>query len=161
MLAARGFAPETCAMDKGYDYGPVHDACMERGVAPVTARRMFANEVAPSALACEHGEWTFAGADFKRRATKWRCPTGECKPRSRWIKADRRHPLVPRDSKRFRSLYAGRAAVEREFGHLKHDYALAPLRVRGLARVQLHADLTMLARLSQALARARALPRAA
>ena len=42
-----------------------------------------------------------------------------------------------------------------------YDYGLAPLRVRGLARVQLHADLTMLARLSQALARARAVPFAA
>jgi hypothetical protein len=51
--------------------------------------------------------------------------------------------------------------VEREFGRLKHDYGLAPLRVRGLERVQLHADLTMLARLSQALARARAVPLAA
>jgi hypothetical protein len=44
---------------------------------------------------------------------------------------------------------------------LKHDYGLAPLRVRGLERVALHADLTMLARLSQALARARAIPLAA
>ncbi len=44
---------------------------------------------------------------------------------------------------------------------LKNDYGLAPLRVRGLERVQLHADLTMLARLSQALARARAVPLAA
>ena len=34
-------------------------------------------------------------------------------------------------------------------------YALTPLRVRGLPRVALHADLTMLARLSLALARAR------
>jgi hypothetical protein len=51
--------------------------------------------------------------------------------------------------------------VEREFGRLKHDYGLAPLRVRGLARVQLHADLTVLARLSQALARAGAIPLAA
>ncbi len=31
---------------------------------------------------CRHGVWTFAGADFKRRATKWRCPTGECQPAS-------------------------------------------------------------------------------
>ncbi len=38
---------------------------------------------------------------------------------------------------------------------------VAPLRVRGLERVALHADLTMLARLSQALARARAVPLAA
>jgi hypothetical protein len=53
----------------------------------------------------------------------------------------------------------GRAAVEREFGRLKHEWALLPLRVRGLERVQLHADLTMLAKLSCALplARARAL----
>lgn len=49
-------------------------------------------------------------------------------------------------------------AAEREFGRLKNDYALAPLRVRGLERVQLHADLTMLARLSVALARLEAQP---
>jgi hypothetical protein len=44
------------------------------------------------------------------------------------------------------------AAVEREFGRLKHG--LASRRARGLARVRLHADLVMLARLSQALAQA-------
>ncbi|MDQ2983092.1 MAG: hypothetical protein M3R70_04075, partial [Actinomycetota bacterium] len=54
-----------------------------------------------------------------------------------------------------------RPHVEREFGRLKNEYGLAPLRVRGLARVQLHADLTMLARLSLALSRARAVPLAA
>jgi hypothetical protein len=73
----------------------------------------------------------------------------------------RMQPLIPRDSERWRDLYRGRAAVEREFGTLKHRYGRAPLRVRGLARVQLHADLTMLARLSQSLARARAIPLAA
>jgi hypothetical protein len=77
------------------------------------------------------------------------------------VKADRRHPLIPRDSKRFRDLYHGRASVEREFGRLKHQFGLTPLRVRGLAKVALHADLTMLARLSLALARARAIPLAA
>jgi hypothetical protein len=41
---------------------------------------------------------------------------------------------------------------------LKHEYALSPLRTRGLARVQLHTDLTMLARLSQALAEPAWLP---
>jgi hypothetical protein len=44
---------------------------------------------------------------------------------------------------------------------VKHEYGLAPLRIRGLARVQLHADLTMLARLTQAPSRARAVPLAA
>jgi hypothetical protein len=110
---------------------------------------------------CEHGPWTFADADFKNRRTKWRCPTGECQPKSAWLKADRLRPIIPRETKRWRSLYHGRAAVEREFGRLKHEYGLTPLRVRRLARVQLHADLTMLARLSQALARARAVPLAA
>lgn len=70
-------------------------------------------------------------------------------------------PRIPRHTERFRTLYRGRSAVERAFGDLKHNYGLAPLRVRGLARVQLHADLTMLARLAQALVRARAMPLAA
>ena len=110
---------------------------------------------------CEHGTWTFASANYKRRATQWRCPTGECQPKSKWVKADRLRPLVPRETKRWRSLYGGRASVEREFGRLKHEYGLAPLRTRGLGRVALHADLVMLVRLSQALARARAVPLAA
>jgi len=73
----------------------------------------------------------------------------------------RMFPRIPRHSQRFSDLYRGRAAVERAFGDLKHQYGLAPLRVRGLERVQLHADLTMLARLGQALSRARAVPLAA
>jgi hypothetical protein len=101
---------------------------------------------------CAHGRWTFAGADFKRQASKWRCPTGECTPASTWIEADRRNPLIPRETKRWGDLYRGRGAVEREFGRLKNEYGLAPLRVRGLERVALHADLTILARLTQALA---------
>jgi hypothetical protein len=97
-------------------------------------------------------------ADFKRGASKWRCPTGECKPGSVWRKASRLHPLIPRDSKRFGDLYRGRSAVERTFGRLKHEYGLGPIRVRRLERVALHADLCILAHLAQALARARAVP---
>jgi len=62
---------------------------------------------------------------------------------------------IPFGSVEWKALYRRRAAVEREFGRLKHDYGLAPLRVRGLSRVHLHADLTILVRLGQALARAR------
>ena len=68
--------------------------------------------------------------------------------------ADRLHPLIPRETPRWGKLYAGRAAVEREFGRLKNEWALAPLRVRGLDRVRLHADLTILAKLACALNRA-------
>jgi len=77
-----------------------------------------------------------------------------------WVKADRLHPLIPRETERSRKLYHSRGAVEREFGRLKHEWALLPLRVRGLDRVRLH-DLTILAKLACALAKARALPFAA
>jgi hypothetical protein len=40
-------------------------------------------------------------------------------------------PLVSRESKRWKSLYRGRASVEHEFGRLKNEWALLPLRVRG------------------------------
>jgi hypothetical protein len=44
---------------------------------------------------------------------------------------------------------------------LKHEWALAPLRVRGLDRVRLHADLTILAKLACALERERVVSLAA
>ena len=154
LAAARGFEAKVTIMDKGYDNGPIYDGCAARGIAPVIAlrvtERVKRGEHKPPT--CEHGTWTFAGADFKRKATKWRCPTGECQPASRWVKADRLHPLIPRDSERSRQLYRSRGAVEREFGRLKHEWALLPLRVRGIERVRLHADLTILAKLACALA---------
>jgi IS5 family transposase len=57
--------------------------------------------------------------------------------------------LTPRDE-RWRKLYKARGAVEREFGRLKHEWAMLPLRVRGLARVRLHVNLTILAKLCSA-----------
>jgi hypothetical protein len=162
-IRARGFAPATVALDMGYDDNRVYAECEERGYAPVIPLRRTpevkrGNHSAPT---CGHGAWTFAGADFKRKRTKWRCPSGECSPKSVWVKANRLRPLVPRETRRWRDLYRGRAAVEREFGRLKHEYGLSPLRIRGLERVALHADLVMLARLSQALGRARTVPVAA
>ena len=67
-----------------------------------------------------------------------------------------RESRIPRKSDEWKRLYRGRSAVEREFGRLKHHYALAMLRVRGIERVRLHADLTILGRLALELARARA-----
>jgi Transposase DDE domain/Transposase domain (DUF772) len=143
---AHGFTPETAALDKGYDIGPIYDACTIRGIRPIVPLRQT-----PAVKAgrdkppeCEHGTWTFAGSDTKRDASKWRCPSGECQPASRWVKADRLHPLIPRESKRYKGLYHQRGAVEREFGRLKHEWALLPLRVRRIERVRLHADLSIL-----------------
>jgi hypothetical protein len=130
---------------------------MDPGVLPATPLRETpaVNRGEHHVPTCEHGTWTFAGADYKRRATKWRCPTGECKPASRRVKADRLHPLIPRNSERSAKLNRSRGAVEREFGRLKPEWALLPLRVRGLDRVRLHADLTILAKLTCALLRER------
>jgi hypothetical protein len=96
-LKGLGFVPETCAMDKGYDLGPIYDVCEDRDVRPVISMRettrVKRGEHKPPT--CEHGEWRFAGADYDRKATKWRCPTGECQPASAWIKADRLHTAHP------------------------------------------------------------------
>jgi IS5 family transposase len=156
-------AAQTATLDKGYDTQPVHDACHSNEMLPVIPLKetpaVKRGEHQPPT--CDHGTWVFAGADFKRKLAKWRCPTGECKPASVWRKASRLHPLIPRESKRFGDLYRGRGAVERAFGRLKNERGLKPLRVRGLDRVALHADLCILATLTSALARARAVPLAA
>jgi hypothetical protein len=154
----RGAMAATAALDKGYDIERIHSECMERDCLPLIPLKQTPDvkrgEDAPPS--CSHGEWTFAGCDRKRGASKWRCPTGECKPASTWIAASRLHPLIPRETKRWKAAYRKRAAVEREFGRLKNQWGLKPLRVRGLDRVRLHADLTILTKLACALSRARA-----
>ncbi len=108
----------------------MHEACATRGIAPVIPLKQTPavkrGEHKPPS--CEHGEWRFAGADYQRQATKWRCPTGECKPASVWVRADRLHPLIPRETLRWKGLYRGRASVERAFGRLKNEWGLSPLR---------------------------------
>jgi transposase, IS5 family len=154
----RGFRAAVAVMDMGYDLGPVYEGFEALGSHPVIPLRetpaVKAGKHKPPV--CEHGEWTFAGADAKRRAAKWRCPTGECSPASRWIGASRLHTLIPRGTARWKKLYRLRGAVERESGRLKNEWALLPLRVRRLERVRLHADLTILTRLACALANTRA-----
>jgi hypothetical protein len=95
----RGFAVLTAIMDKGYDTDPIHTGCMDRGILPIVSLKETEDvkQGKHKPPVCRHGVWTFAGADFKRRATKWRCPSGECRPASVWIKANRLHPLVPPD----------------------------------------------------------------
>jgi transposase len=162
-LHTLGIDPETAALDKGYDNNRVYADCSERGISPVIPLRKTPDvkKGKDKPPFCEHSEWRFAGADRKRDSCKWRCPTGECKPASVWIKADRLHPLIPRETLRWKALYRRRASVERAFGRLKHESALAPLRVRGIERVRLHADLPLLSQLTVALSRSRALALAA
>ncbi len=162
-LHTLGIDPETAALDAGYDHAGIHFDCWVHGIAPVIPLRQTPEvkrgEDKPPK--CKHGEWRFAGADHKRGAAKWRCPTGECQPASRWRTASRLHPLIPRETLRWKGLYRGRASVERAFGRSKNEWALAPLRVRRIERVRLHADLTILSQLSCALNRERAVALAA
>lgn len=157
MIQNRGTAMRYAVMDRGYGSEAMHAPCEDRNVRPIISLRQTAAVKQGKHLPreCDHGTWTFAGSDAKRGASKWRCPTGECPVKSEWVKADRLHPLVPRTTERFKSLYHRRGAVEREFGRLKHEWSLLPLRVRGLERVRLHADLTILAQLGSALAKTR------
>jgi hypothetical protein len=154
----RGAMVATAALDKGYDNNRVYAECAERDCLPLIPLRKTTSVKKGEHLppTCSHGTWQFAGSDRKRGAAKWRCPTGECAPASMWRKASRLHPLIPRETKRWKAAYRKRAAVEREFGRLKNQWGLKPLRCRGLDRVRLHADLTILTKLACALSRARA-----
>lgn len=153
VVKQRGFTVDVCVMDRGYDAEVIYEQVESRHIRPVVPLRQT-----PAVKACkhkpptcDHGEWTFAGSDPKRGASKWRCPTGECKPASVWVKANRLHPLIPRETDRFKALYHQQGAVEREFGTLKHQWALLPLRVRRLERVRVHVDLTILTQLGSTL----------
>jgi hypothetical protein len=152
-VTAHGFAPAVAVLDRGYDHETVHAVIEGKGIRPVIPLRATPDVKAGkhNPPECDHGTWIFAGADPKRGASKWRCPTRECQPASMWIKASRLHPLIPRGTERWKGLYHQRGAVEREFGRLKHEWAMLPLRVRRLARVRLHVDLTILAKLASAL----------
>jgi hypothetical protein len=154
---SRGFTPDVCVLDRGYDAEVIYEQVESRHMRPVIPLRQTPAVKAgrDKPPACDHGTWTFAGSDPKRGASKWRCPTGECAPASVWVKASRLHPLIPRGTDRFKSFYHQRGAVEREFGRLKHEWGMLPLRVRRLPRVRLHVDLTILATLATALAATR------
>lgn len=128
IMHAREFAPAVLVLDRGYDTEKVYQTVECYGIRPVIPLRQTpavkAGKHKPPS--CEHGEWTFAGADARRGAAKWRCPTVECKPGSIWLKASRLHTLIPRTTDRWKALYHQRGAAEREFGRLKHEWAMLP-----------------------------------
>jgi len=67
------------------------------------------------------------------------------------LRAGRLHTLIPRGTDRWKGLYHQRGAVVHEFGRIKHEWAMLPLRVRRIYRVRLYVDLTILAQLASAL----------
>jgi hypothetical protein len=126
--AARGFTPDVCVLDRGYDAEIIYETVEGRHMRPVVPLRktpaVKAGKHNPPE--CGHGTWTFAGSDVKRGASKSRCPSGECAPASAWLKASRLHTLIPRTTVRWKSLYHLRGAVEREFRAAEGRVGRAP-----------------------------------
>jgi hypothetical protein len=93
----RGFGIKTAIIDARYDSELIHSGCMDRGILPLTPLRETSGvkrgDHKPPC--CRHGVWTFAGADFKRRASKWRCPLVSASPRARGS----RRPAFTRSSR--------------------------------------------------------------
>jgi hypothetical protein len=148
---------------QGLRRGPIYDGCEDRDCRPIIPLRKTpavpkGDHKPPT---CEHGTWTFAGADYQRTATKRRCPTGECKPASRWVKADRLHPLVPRESNRWTALYRGRGAEGASSADSRTSGRCHRSASVGWIGWRLHADLTILAKHACPLTRARAVSLAA
>lgn len=139
---------ETGRRNESLYVAPLIDALHARGYQPET-------------VACDRGyDNTRCYAEIEQRGCEPVIPLRGAKanqPALPVAVGGRLFPRIPRHTERFKNLYRRRMMVEREFGRLKHEYGLATLRVRGLAKVQLHTDLTMLARLAQALIRAREL----
>lgn len=164
--------PEFAIMDKGYD---TVDVCRrleeEHGCHPVIPQRQRGHGnrdgLDPKGRpCCEKGVWTWKGTDYANRRTKWACPyeedsrvhsvagcRGPGKGRRRWLswrQNPRRHKLIPEGTRKFKTLYAKRVSVEREFSLLKDGFLLDSHRARALDGVDTHVHLCLVVRLAVA-----------
>lgn len=166
--------PEAVIADKGYDS---QDNCRmvvkEYGAAPIIPIREREGMQMPDICnakgtpTCRCGlEMAFWGRDGDY--LKYRCPQavgkGECSSRfpcssssygyvlKLSIMGDpRRHPPVPRESKKWKRLYKLRTAVERVNSRVKGLLGLGQIRVRGMAKVTVRTLLSLLVMLAAAL----------
>lgn len=152
------FRPTHAILDKGYDDSKIHEALETTyGIHPIIPLRQFSRESGSDldeqgVPVCPfgHGRFSFRGADYRNRRTKWRC--APCRV-TMWLKLKdnyRKHSLVPRHTRLWGKLYARRSAVEREFSLLKEQVLLDTVRARGIERVKLHVNLCLLVRLLKA-----------
>jgi hypothetical protein len=105
-------------MDKGFDCRASMTAARSATRARSSSKKACTDNDVPT---CEHGRWTTSTTTDEvalparsiREARQLELLG--CSPASVWIKADRRNPLIPRETSGFGDLYRGRSAVERAF----------------------------------------------
>lgn len=163
--------PEAVIADKGYDSKSNCELIFEEyGAAPIIplVERLTKEQPdicnAKGTPTCGCGlEMVFWGRDGGH--LKYRCPEvvgkGECKSRFPCTSSaygyvlklpiaddPRRHPPVPRESKKWHRLYRLRSAVERVNSRIKGLLGLGRITVRGIAKVMVRALLSLLVMLA-------------
>jgi hypothetical protein len=169
--------PEVVICDKGYDSQEnntfVYKDCKAAPIIPIRERKdaQLADICnAKGTPLCSCGlEMVYWGRDGNY--LKYRCPYAlgktECKSRFRCssspygyvlklpITADvRRHPPVPRESRKWERLYKMRTAVERVNSRVKGLLGLEKITLRGLVKVTVRSALTLLVMLAAAVSMA-------
>jgi len=166
--------PEAVIADKGYDS---QDNCglvfREYGAAPIIPIREREDAQLPDVCnakgtpLCGCGlEMVFWGRDGNY--LKYRCPQavgkGQCTSRFRCttspygyvlklpiMQDPRRHPPVPRETRKWKRLYKLRSAVERVNSRVKGLLGLGQMTLRGIAKVTVRSLLSLLVMLAAAL----------
>lgn len=171
----KDFAPSYVLADRGYDGKNVYKAIVEEFDAiPIILMRLGSKKPTEpwdercdqvGTPYCDYGApMQYVSYDHSYRTTEWRCSKRArnelclCGDRDngqviRLKISDeyRRHCPVPRSTKRWKLLYNKRGSVERAFGRLKEYRKLDNLKIRGLAKVELHAILAVMVMQAQAL----------
>ena len=172
--------PRHLLADRGYDSEDCHIDAITRGIIPVIHIRK------PSGASGLHrgiysamGSPTCVGkvsmkyirTDTKLARHLFRCPSEGCDLKAKsngglrycdsevWedpVENLRIVGLLPRESPEWKRQYAKRMSIERIFRSLKHSRLLDGHQYRGLAKIRMHATLSLLTYQATALARARA-----
>jgi hypothetical protein len=163
--------PEAVISDKGYDSQDnnkfIYKECKSAPIIPIRVWKDMqlpdiCNAKGTPLCSCAL-PMVYWGRDGKY--LKYRCPhvlgKGECKSRFRCtsspygyvlklpIAADiRRHPPLPRESRKWQRLYKMRTAVERVNSRVKDLLGLGKITIRGIAKVTVRAVLSLLVMLA-------------
>ena len=80
----RGFAPQTCAMDKGYDSRAIHDGCEERYTHPIIAQIRARNAATQDDVpTCDDGAGRSRERTSSARRPSGAAPRASASPRQR------------------------------------------------------------------------------